>query len=238
MPATFVRDLGSWKQVKTLHVRDAGAWKQVKTAFIRDGGVWKVAFRPTISLTIAADTTNYNIRNAATAAGWNGVDPVRVELTINPGIYVGSSSTATPALDTGIFPSGSEILITNNGTIIGRGGNGGAGGSAYGAGITAGAAGGAGGPALKATSSCAVINNGTIAGGGGGGGGGGAEVASGETNDNGWVDYYAGSGGSGGASDRYRRCCRLRRRWQGQFSGLRRQPRHKNNWRSSRHHHL
>ena len=101
MPATFIRDQGSWKRVKTLFVRDAGVWKPVRAGFVRDGGLWKPAFRPTITLSIGADTTSYNIQSAAAAAGWNGFDAVRVELTIAAAIYVGSSSTATAALDTG-----------------------------------------------------------------------------------------------------------------------------------------
>ena len=89
MPATFIRDQGSWKQPKELFVRDAGAWKRVRAAFMRDAGIWKPVFRPTIALSIAADATNYNIQSAAAAAGWNGADVVRIELTKAAGISVG-----------------------------------------------------------------------------------------------------------------------------------------------------
>jgi hypothetical protein len=144
-----------------------------------------------IGITISANTLDYNIRNAAIAAGWDGVGFLNFTLTINAGIYVGSTTTATPAITTGgSYPKGSQITINNNGGILGRGGNGGGGGG--------GAAGGGGGLALFAGFPLIVNNVGTIGGGGnggaagsgyglGGGGGGGA-------------GYNVGTGGAGGGN--------------------------------------
>ncbi len=176
--------------------------------FLRSYGF---VFAPTIS----ADTSNYNLRAAAVAAGWDQVAPLFATVTLNSGIVISASSTANYAFDTGVtFPSGSVLaLVSNGGYIIGMGGKGGSN-SAYGA--TAGAA---GGPALRAQFALTVTNTGTIAGGGGGGGAayandpygsiwaGGGGGRSGRTNSSGGADGYrpggagtftsAGAGGSG-----------------------------------------
>lgn len=116
---------------------------------------------------ISADATNYNLRAAAIAAGWDQVVPLMASVTINSGIVVSSNNTSIPAFDTGSgFPAGSELSIVNNGHICGMGGVGGAGvnGSSN--------IGSPGGAALSVGYACVVDNVGVIAGGGGGGGGG------------------------------------------------------------------
>ncbi len=66
-----------------------------------NGGVTPFNFTPTIS----ADTLNYNLRAAAVAAGWNQTDPLNATVTINSGVYVGSSNTSGYGFDTGVtFP--------------------------------------------------------------------------------------------------------------------------------------
>jgi hypothetical protein len=136
--------------------------------------------------TIAASTTNYNLKAAAIAAGWNQVNPLYAIVTINSGVYVYATATNVYAFDTGVtFPAGTTLAIINNGLITGRGGNGGAGGYA-----ANGGAGAQGGPALRAQFALTVTNNGTIGAGGGGGGGAG-----------GYYDgksHYQGGGGGGG----------------------------------------
>jgi hypothetical protein len=152
----------------------------------------------TFSYVIAADTTNFNLRSAALAAGWDGVAVLRASVTINAGIYVGSTSPATPAFDTGTpFPAGSLLSLVNNGFVVGKGGNAGNGGanSLFGL-IQTQTSGDPGGPALSVQHPLTVINNGTIGGGGGGGGGGGYAA------DNHYFEHYwaaAGGGGGGGA---------------------------------------
>jgi hypothetical protein len=114
--------------------------------------------------TITTNQVNFNVLTYLNANGW---DPLaRADITIAPGVYVYSNSTGTPAITvSGLFKKG--VKITNNGFIVGMGGQGG---PTSGAGFS-------GGTALT-TSVAVTINNtnGTIAGGGGGGGGGGSST--------------------------------------------------------------
>jgi hypothetical protein len=142
------------------------------------------------SFTIASNQTNANLRTLAVNAGWN--QSSKVVATINSGVTIYSTSTGTPALTiNGSFPGG--VQLTNNGVILGRGGNGGTGAGQipeYGN-ATAGAAGGL---ALSVSVAVSINNANRIAGGGGGGGGGGRSsvfVAKQGT-------YYAAGGGGGG----------------------------------------
>jgi hypothetical protein len=96
--------------------------------------------------TLTSSTNDYNLRNAAISAGWDQVTPLIAAITINAGIFIGSTSTATPAFATGSsFPSGTTITIVNNGSIVGRGSTGATGpGSGGGGGADSGPGGGAG----------------------------------------------------------------------------------------------
>ena len=139
------------------------------------------------TVTIATNTQNYNLKTAAIAAGWDQVAPLIASITINTGITVGSSSTATYAFDTGAtFPIDTTLALTTIGTgrILGKGGQGGANGTS----------GTAGGPALHVQAAISITNNGTIGGGGGGGG-------NGEGVNNGAGSYATGGGGGGGAGN-------------------------------------
>lgn len=140
------------------------------------------------AFSIASNTTNLDVRAAATAAGWNGTS--KVVCTINSGVYVYSTSTGSYACTvSGSFPNGVQLI--NNGVIVGRGGNGGNGGNSGSA--TGGTAGAAGGPALYASTAVTIQNNGSINGGGGGGGGGPYNDFSKAIN-----GYYNPGGGGGG----------------------------------------
>ena len=122
--------------------------------------------------TLSSDALNVNVRSVAVSQGWNEVQ--KLNFVINSGIYAYSNSTGTAGLIvSGTFANGVEL--TNNGFIVGRGGNGGNGGrmapfDTYGS--IAGTGGSAGGLALSVASSLTLNNNGTIGGGGGGGSGG------------------------------------------------------------------
>ena len=146
------------------------------------GGASAFVFAPTIS----ADVSNYNLRAAAIAAGWDGALALNATVTINSGIVVSASATSAYAFDTGTtaYPAGSTLTLTNAGYIIGMGG---AGGAYSGNGLP-------GGPALRVIGSIPVTldnTSGTIGGGGGGGGGGGFAFAAG-----------LGYGGGGGRTGR------------------------------------
>lgn len=91
-----------------------------------------------------------------------------VTFIVRDGAVVGSSSAATPALVTGLWPPETDVLLVNHGTIAGKGGTGG-GANVTGGGYTA-SNGGNGGDAIHATSAIRIDNtDGVIAGGGGGG---------------------------------------------------------------------
>ena len=135
--------------------------------------------------TISTNTTNYNLKSAAIAAGWNQTSALNATVTINSGVFVYSTSTGSYAFDTGsTFPSGTTLALINNGTIIGKGGDGGAGGGGTahtGDGTnpapgSVGGNGGSAGPAFIAQYAINVTNNSIINGGGGGGGGGGSSI--------------------------------------------------------------
>lgn len=150
-----------------------------------------------LALTISANTQNYDVYTAAVGAGYSSGD---VSVTINPGVVVGSNSTGAYAL---LVPSAfsptASISITNNGTIIGAGGNGGPSGKAT-SGTQAGfpgTPGGTGGNAVYANRPITITNNGVIAGGGGGGGGGGGNSAPRFATGN----ARSGGGGGGGAGN-------------------------------------
>lgn len=150
---------------------------------------------------ISANTQNYNLRNAAVAAGWDQVLPLIATVTINSGVYVSANSTGLYAFDTGAtsYPANSSLALINNGFIIGMGGNGGS--SSGRSGLSAnvaGSAGGNGGPAVRITLPTQITNNGTI--GGGGGGGGGARTSYFVSGDgkNGYSYYIMRGGGGGG----------------------------------------
>ncbi len=106
-------------------------------------------------IVIASDVNNYNLsQDLIDNYGWDGVTPVNVGVTVLSGVTVGSTTTGLAAFDTGSFPSGSTVMISNNGTIVGRGGN----------------SDSNGGVALRTTLPAEIINASYIVGGGGGGG--------------------------------------------------------------------
>lgn len=153
-----------------------------------------------IALTISGDTHNYNIfanRGSEYEAG-NSI----ITLTINSGIYVGSTSTGTPGLTIPTdFDAGDQINIINNGFIVGAGGNGGAGGQT--SGHQVGLSGGAGGPAILASRAVTITNNGTVGGGGGGGGGGGYKQYCTSYYGSFCTGYGVSNGGAGGGGAGY-----------------------------------
>lgn len=149
--------------------------------------------------TISSNQVDYNLNTALTAAGWNGLTPVIANITIS-GVTIYASANTIPAFTVGTLPTGSSVYITNNGYIVGRGGQGVGKGypdnSSYN--LTAPAS--ANGGTALSVSSLVSINNagGTIGGGGGGGGAGGAQSADCSCTSCGGVGLASmGVGGSG-----------------------------------------
>jgi hypothetical protein len=202
MPAkTYINDNGTWRTVRSIYVNDGTAWRTVKAQWVNDNGTWRLVHRGVFvyNETISTDQANYNLRTKLTAAGWDGSQDVEATITVNPGVTIYATTTPVAAftIDPALPPQ-STVSLTNQGSIIGKGGAGGNGGG-YIAGTpyevpnpkepespitinpleliepTPGFAGGVG----IRTASQITLNNtgGTIAGGGGGGGAGGYAVA-------------------------------------------------------------
>lgn len=152
------------------------------------------------STTISNTVLNYNLLSAVTtaaAASPEPVDlsivPVRATIIVSNTGVLGSNSTQAPALEIpGNFLAGSTVRIINNGYIVGKGGNGGAGWSWW---PPDNRNGGDGGIALFLNWPTTLQNYGII-GGGGGGGGGSSTLQSGQT-----YDDPGGSGGGGAGSE-------------------------------------
>ena len=139
---------------------------------------------------ISSNTTNANLFLLAGSP----TSPRHVQVTINSGVTVSSTSAGSPVLTTGALPAGSLVTLTNNGVIRGAGGAAGKGATidTRTADYSNGGAGMAGGTAVNLTVPTSIDNtNGVIQGGGGGGGGGG--YCHGTNN------LAAGGGGGGGA---------------------------------------
>ena len=165
----------------------------------------------TINITISSNTNNYNLWNSK--GGTYSAGNTTINVTINSGVTIGSTSSGTYAFTTGLgWVTGDVINITNNGTIKGKGGNGGAGGNAVYGSVPAGSGsnGVTGGPAFRGQFACTVTNNGSVYGGGGGGGGGGSfwsvgikanlEQANGGGGGGGGAGVTSSSGGAGGTA--------------------------------------
>jgi hypothetical protein len=165
---------------------------------IKLSNFYNTSYRYIVTITITTSSNDVSLTSLLNPTTYNV--PYDVNLVINNGVVIGSTSTSTPALDIGTgWNAGTIITINNYGSIVGKGGAGGAGADAYQSVPYAfpGANGASGGPGLQIpnpTSTTVNLNNyGTIGGGGGGGSGGGSGVNAG-------VAYYgAGGGGGGGA---------------------------------------
>jgi len=136
------------------------------------------------TLTITSNTSNANLATLATSAGWNGTSLLNA--TINSSVVLSASSTGNYGLTVnGSFPAG--VNLTNNGYILGMGGNGG---DSH---RFLGLPGGSGGTAMLISSAITVDNASGVIGGGGGGGGSG-NFTFGSCGG----PCYAGGGGGGG----------------------------------------
>ena len=146
--------------------------------------------------TISTDTVNYNAQARALLFGWNGYSLLFVRTTVNSGVKV-------IYMYSGEFTSRFQRWnIYNYGTIMARGGSGGAGASLL---FPASGNGERGNPAIVSQTWVVIANYGSILGGGGGGGGGGAIWADWRSNPSGAYSSVSltGGGGGGGASTFY-----------------------------------
>ena len=175
-----------WKTLKKVSVNVSSVWKEVYKIYAKIGGVWEEVFIKPVTLIVSANVDGVNLFTAFSSPTL----PAQFIYIINSGVIVGSTNSTIPAIAVpNSFPAGSEILIKNNGQIIGMGGAGGNGGTEDNNGITVGLP---GGDSIDISRDVSIDNtNGDIFGGGGGGGGGGAESC---------ADLWAGGGGGGGGA--------------------------------------
>ena len=123
--------------------------------------------------------TNINLLSDFTAI-YGAPDASTVaRFIVYSGVVIGSTSNSTNSVETGSWPTGSQVIIQVNigGNIVGYGGN---------ASSSTATAGESGGDAINLSTDIEILNNGVI---GGGGGGGGAATQ------NGFI--AAGGGGAG-----------------------------------------
>jgi len=121
-----------------------------------------------LNLTISANTSNYDLWSNVSGNPSYVAGATAVTLTVNPGVTVSSTSTGTYALSIpSAFNPADSVNVVNNGTVVGKGGNGGNGINYGGTGSNVGQAGGHG---LYINRPVSITNAGTLAGGGGGGG--------------------------------------------------------------------
>ena len=150
------------------------------------------ASRVSSTVTISANTANYTLQ-PSTVPGYSA-GRTDVTLTINPGVYVYSTSSASAALTIQGFTSSDTVTIAGGGIIYGAGGAGGAANSGKGT---------AGGDAISLgyPITFASGNTLTVGGGGGGGGSGGGDLSGGSpglpVGAAPLVRYYGGGGGAG-----------------------------------------
>jgi hypothetical protein len=139
-----------------------------------------------VTFAITSNKTNYDLHADLIANhGWDGIEPIDVDVTLNSGIVCKASTTSAIGFNVIGFPVGSSIVFTNNGEVTGRRGIGGA----------AATAGSAGGLAFKTIFAMTIDNTSGELNGGGGGGGGGGNGSSGSGKN--CTTGVAGLGGDG-----------------------------------------
>lgn len=177
----------------------AGSW--MSQTFIGSAGTPLTIGRVPMNITVGYSASGLNLRTLADRYGYTGEYPLALKVEIAPSINIdaniGGVITDIRALDTGVFYSGTTIMLINRGTIQGRGGSGGLGGQAILGGTPN--PGAPGSTAIYARHNLTIVNFGTIAGGGGGGGGGGSNIGAnkGGGGGGGGQGYPPGSGGYG-----------------------------------------
>ena len=127
---------------------------------------YNVYIKPCIKVVIPVDINNYDLQTQNSSVLPAGAKEC-VLVTVNSGVTVSSSLPTSPAYTSGNLNPLSIVGIQNNGSFLGRGGNGAFGGSF--SGFPPGAVGQNGGNALALTTKTIIQNYGQIYGGGGGG---------------------------------------------------------------------
>ena len=186
MAGLYVKNAGKWYLPKSIWVKYSGTWRVCNNVYIKHGGSWREMIK---SVSLTSNRTNFNLYDHVGRPS----QPLSLIFNINAGVTISSYDVLakdqygreqrfniaprTTAFTVGNFPSGSTVIINNNGVISGGGGFGGAGGNRLGgpSGLNGSNGGNGGYGIIKGSNNnydCTIVNTGTIAGGGGGGGGG------------------------------------------------------------------
>ena len=215
MAGIYVKDKGIWKLPKSVWVK-SGTWHVCKNVYVKQGGSWRELIK---TIDITSNQNNFNLYSYLGSPS----QALSVVVNIASNVTIGSSGPTLPqwcphkctttrknlpkrptAFTVGNFPTGSTVIINNNGYISGGGGYGGAGGNSFAKGPRYpyeldGSNGGDGGDGIVKGSSrnfdISLVNTGTIGGGGGGGGGGGSYFYPSQGQ---FQPGYNTSGGNGG----------------------------------------
>lgn len=158
------------------------------------------------NVTISANTSAMDFAAYLTSQSIP-VGPFNYCVTINSGVTISASTQSGNALSFANMPDGAKIFLTNNGRVVGGGGNGGIAGvegntTTCSSNDGDGGNGNAGGHAMVTIAGVAlyIYNYGLIAGGGGGGGGGDGGCCSAGGGGAGGAGIPAGNGGAGRCS--------------------------------------
>ena len=172
MAGIYVNDTGTWKLPKSIWINQLGTWRVCKNVYVNSGGAWKELIK---TVDITSNQSNFNLHSYLGSPS----QALSVVVNLNSNVVISSSNTSgnrTPAFTVGNFPTGSTVIINNNGYISGGGGFGGSAGYRDGSNFYEPSNGSAGGDGIVKGSSnnfdITIVNTGTIAGGGGGGAGG------------------------------------------------------------------
>ena len=123
MANIYLNNGTTWVSVKQPYVNDAGTFTPAKSIYVNNGTTWvQVFFR--FEDTISTNTTSYNLRTAALAAGWNGTSKLNATVNINSGIVVsGTGNNVSSAIILSGIVTESHVTINNSGTVVGSGGS-------------------------------------------------------------------------------------------------------------------
>lgn len=136
----FSQTGGSFRNVRNLWINVGGAWRVIDRGWINVSGAWRRFYQRLIEMTIGSPNTNLIASGTSISLRQlflnqfpgDAAFSVNVNFTLRGNI--GSTSTAVPSLDTGVWPAGSVIKLIipptsggtgsspANGIIAGKGG--------------------------------------------------------------------------------------------------------------------
>ena len=80
---THLFSKGAWRKASDVYVKVNGAWVSMKEVWTKSNGKWRLVFIKGFFFNDVVSGYNYNLRNKALAAGWDGVLPLYATLTVS-----------------------------------------------------------------------------------------------------------------------------------------------------------